>query len=143
MGTPSPSTQDLARRLLAASRTASTPPVTEAVLVIEKLQTSLTKFAGFDGFSSLLRRALLLASRDVPSLKSVRVGADGRLEGFERLVADKGTGAAGDAAAVAITAHLLWLLVTFIGQPLTLMLVREPWSDTALDECNLKWETDW
>src|SRR5579864_8264642 len=124
MEKPSSSMRDLARRLLAASKTASNPHVPEAVLVIEKLRTSLTKFAGFEGFASLLRRALVLACADEPSLKSVKVASDGRLEGFEQLVADKGTGAAGDGAAVAITAHLLWLLVTFIGEPLTLTLMR-------------------
>ena len=142
MDTPSPSTRDLARRLLAASKTALNPHVPEAVLVIEKLRTSLTKFAGFEGFASLLRRALQLASADVPSLKSVKVASDGRLEGFEQLVADTGTGAAGDAAAVAITAHLLWLLVTFIGEPLTLTLVREAWPDTSLDQFESTREAD-
>jgi len=142
MDTPTQSTRDLARRLLAASKTASNPHVPEAVLVIEKLRTSLTKFAGFEGIASLLRRALLLASADVPSLKSVKVGTDGRLEGFEQLVADKGTGAAGDAAAVAITAHLLGLLVTFIGEPPMLTLVREAWSDNSLDEFHSTIEAD-
>ena len=126
--------RDLARRLLAASQTASDPHVHEAVVVIEKLRISLTKFAGAEGFASLLRRALVLASAEVPSLQSVKVGADGRLEGFEQLAADTGTGAAGGEAAVAITAHLLGLLVTFIGEPLTLRLVREAWPDTSLDE---------
>jgi len=142
MNTPSPSTRDLARRLLAASKAGSDPHVPEAVVVIERLRTSLTKFAGFEGFASLLRRALRLASADVPSLERVKVAADGRLEGFEQLVADKGIGAAGDAAAVAVTAHLLWLLTTFIGEPLTLTLVREAWSDTSLDERNSTREND-
>ncbi len=142
MDTPASSTYALARRLLAASKTASSPHVPEAVLVIEKMRTSLTKFAGVEGFESLLRRSLQLASAEVPVLNSVKVGADGRLEGFEQLVADNGTDAEGDAAAVAITARLLWLLVTFIGQPLTLTLVREAWSETPLDEGNLSLETD-
>ena len=124
MDTPSSSMRDLARRLLATSQTASGPHVDEAVAVIEKLRVTLTKFAGADGFASLLRRALVLASADVPSLQIVKIGADGRLEGFEQIVADKATGGAGGEAAVAITAHLLGLLVTFIGEPLTLRLVR-------------------
>ena len=134
MDTPSSSMRDLARRLLAASQTASDPHVHEAVLVSEKLRISLTRFAGADGFASLLRRALVLASAEVPSLQSVKVGAEGRLEGFEQLAADTGTAAAGSEAAVAITAHLLGLLVTFIGEPLTLRLVREAWPDISLDE---------
>ena len=66
--------RDLARRLLAASKTASGPHVDEAVLVSEKLRISLTQFAGSDGFTSLLRRALALARADVPSLESVKIG---------------------------------------------------------------------
>ena len=132
MDKPSSSMRDLARRLLAASQTAADPHVHEAVVVIEKLRIILTKFAGAEGFASLLRRALLLATADAPSLKSVKIGADGRLDGFEQIVADKGTGAAGGEAAVAITAHLLDLLVTFIGEPLTLTLVRAAWPDMSL-----------
>ena len=33
-------------------------------------------------------------------------------------------------AAVAILAHLLDLLITFIGQPLTMQLLKEAWPDT-------------
>ena len=127
--------RDLARRLLAASQTASGSQVHEAVAVIEKLRITLTKFAGSEGFASLLRRALVLASAEVPLLQSVKIGADGRLQGFEQIVADKGAGGAGDEAAVAITAHLLGLLVTFIGEPLTLRLERAAaWPGIVLDE---------
>jgi hypothetical protein len=132
MDKPSSSMRDLARRLLAASQTAAEPHVHEAVVVIEKLRIILTKFAGAEGFASLLRRALLLASADVAALQNVKICADGRLEGFEQIVADKGTGAAEGEAAVAITSHLLDLLVTFIGEPLTLTLVRAAWPDTSL-----------
>lgn len=119
--------RDLARRLLAANQVASGSQVDEAVVLIEKLRITLTKFAGPEGFTSLLRRALALASAEVPSLQNVKTGADGRLEGFEEIVADKGAGGAGDEAAVAIIAHLLGLLVTFIGEPLTLRLERAAW----------------
>jgi hypothetical protein len=129
MDKPSPSTRDLARRLLAASQTASDPHMHEAVLVNEKLRISLTQFAGADGFASLLRRALALASAEAPALRSAKVSADGRLEGFEQLASHAGS--AGGEKAAAITAHLLGLLVTFIGEPLTLRLVREAWPETA------------
>ena len=132
MDTPFSSMQDLARRLLAASQTASGTHVPEVVAVIERLRISLAKFAGDAGFASLLRRALVLACADVPSLQSVKIGADGRLDGVEQLASDTGTGALGDEAAVAITAHLLGLLVAFIGEPLTLRLLRESWPDTRI-----------
>ncbi|MEO8713643.1 MAG: hypothetical protein ABI369_01380 [Acetobacteraceae bacterium] len=127
MDTPSASMRDLALRFLAANQVASGSHVDEAVVLIEKLRTMLTKFAGSEGFKSLLLRALSLAKSEVPSLQNVNVGADGRLQGFEEIVADKGAGGAGDEAAVAITAHLLGLLITFIGEPLTLRLERMAW----------------
>ena len=135
--------QDLAQRLLAveaASQSASHPHVHEAVRVCEKLQISLTRFAGSDGFKSLLRRALALARADFPSLQTVKFKPDGSLEGYEVLAVDATNG--GREAAVAITAHLLGLLVTFIGKPFTLRLVREAWPDTSLNEQHSKIEAD-
>jgi len=126
--------RDLARQLLAASQPAAGSDVQAAVVVSENLRIALTRFAGSAGFASLLRRALVLAREDVPSLQSVTIGADGRLEGWEQLVADTGTGAAEGEAAVAITAQLLGLLETFIGKSFTLRLVREIWPDTLLND---------
>jgi hypothetical protein len=134
MDTPPSLMRELSRRLLAASQTASDQHVHEAAVVSEKLRIPLTRFAGAEGFASLLRRALVLASAEVPSLQSITVGPEGRLEGFEQLAADTGTAAGGSEAAIAITAHFLGLLVTFIGEPLTLRLVREAWPDNSLDE---------
>lgn len=102
------------------------------------LQLSLTRFAGADGFKSLLNRALALACAEVPSLQSVTIGKDGRLEGFEQLAGDAGTDELEADGAVAITAHLLHLLVIFIGQRLTLSLVREAWPELSLD----KWHSE-
>ena len=138
MDTPSPSIRALARRLLAAeaaSHSADEPRVHEAIRVCEKLRVSLTRFAGVDGFRSLLRRALALARAEVPALQGVTEKADGSIEGLEKIVADGGNaGVGGSDAAVAVTAHLLGLLVTFIGEPLTVCLVREAWPDASLDE---------
>ena len=135
--------RDLARRLLAveaASQSTIGAHVNEAVRVCEKLQISLTRFAGADGFTSLLRRALALARADVPSLQTVKPKPDGSLEGCEVLAVDATNG--GPEAVVAIIAHLLELLVTFIGKPFTLRLVREAWSDTSLNEQHSKIEAD-
>jgi hypothetical protein len=123
--------RDLAQRLLAleaASQTAADASLPEAVRVLEKLRSSLSRIAGPDGFTALLRRALALARADVPALRAVQVGADGGLEGLEGLFADN----AGADAATAITTHLLGLLVTFVGNPLTLRLVSEAWPDADL-----------
>lgn len=132
---------DLARRLLAveaASQSATGAHVHEAVRVCEKLRISLTRFAGADGFTSLMRRALALARAEVPSAHRITVKADCSMEGLEELVADArksgGGGDGGAEAVAAIMAHLLRLLVTFIGEPLTLRLVRESWPDASLGE---------
>jgi hypothetical protein len=138
MDMPSPSIRDLARLLLAveaASQSAADPRVPEAIRVCEKLRVSLTRFAGVDAFRSLLRRALALARAEVPALHGVTEKADGSIEGLEKVVADGGnSGVGGSDAAVAVIAHLLGLLVTFIGEPLTVCLVREAWPDASLDE---------
>lgn len=119
-----------------AARSPREPHQHEAVRVCEKLRLSLTRFAGADGFASLLRRALTLARREVPELGGVQINPDGSLAGLEQLAAGEwkpGSDWHGEAeAAVAITAHLLGLLVTFIGEPLTLRLVHDAWPDTPL-----------
>ncbi len=132
MDTPSASMRALARQLLAASEIASGPHVHEAVVVIERLRICLVKLTGDEGFTSLLKRALVLSSAHVPSLRSVKIDAAGRVDGLEHFAADSGTGALGEEAAVAITTHLLGLLVVFIGKSLTLRLLRQSWPDTRL-----------
>ena len=127
--------RDLARRLLAveaASPCATGAHVHEAVRVCEKLQITLTRFAGSDGFTSLLRRALALARADVPALQTVNLKPNGSLDVCEVLAIDATNG--GPEAVVAIIAHFLGLLETFIGELLTMRLMREAWPDTSLDE---------
>lgn len=130
MEMPAPSIRDLARKLLAASENAADSRAQKAVLVNEKLRIALTQFAGADGFAALLRRALALASAEAPALKGATVSADGRLEGLEQLTTLPGSVAG--AAALAITVHLLGLLVTFIGEPLMLRLVHQAWPNLSL-----------
>jgi hypothetical protein len=134
MDTPSPSTRELARRLLtveATSQSAADRRGHEAVRVCEKLRICLTRFAGADGFTALLRRALALARAEVPALHGITEKTEGSIEGLEDLAADAPNVAMD--AAVAITAHLLGLLVTLIGEPLTMRLVRDAWPDTSWD----------
>ncbi len=133
MDSPSPAIRDLAGRLLAASQAGSESHGHDAAVVIEKLRIAVTRVAGAEGFTSLLRRALVLASRDMPSLHSVKLGAHGRLEGIEDLAAGGAGGArTRDEAAVTIAAHFLGLLITFIGEALTLNLVRDAWPEASL-----------
>ena len=123
---------DLARAVLAASPIASSPDEHRTGLVSESLRLTLTRFAGAQGFASLLRRALALAGAEMPALRGAKVSAEGRIEGFEPLLAQDD--AVRREAAVAITAQLLELLVTFIGEPLTRRMVREACPGISLEE---------
>jgi len=134
MNRPSESVRTWARRLLAveaANQSASETQIQEAVRVSEKLRLSLTLFVGADGFTALLRRALALARADVPSLQNMNVTADGRLKAMTEFA----TGAGMDIeAATVITEYLLGLLVTFVGESLTIRLMRDAWPETSLEE---------
>ena len=131
MDSPPSSIRAWAQRLLAseaANKSGSDAHPHELLRVFEKLRNALTQFVGADGFTALMRRALALARREIPSLETAKITPEGRLEGIE----EHATGGTNDAeAATAVTAHLLALLVTFIGEPLTLRLMRDVWPDES------------
>jgi hypothetical protein len=134
MDTLPPSIRALARRLLAESQPAGEASSADIAVVSEKLRVELTRFAGASGFSSLLKRAVTLARAEVAELNHVRVTDDGHLEGLEHFAALPE--ALRQEAATAITAHVLGLLVVFIGEPLTQRLVRQLWPGTLPAEQN-------
>jgi hypothetical protein len=143
MSTTSPETQDLARRLLAfeaAHDNSSAAGVDGAARVIEELRLRLIKLAGVDGFRSLLSRALTLAKAEVPSLNTVHVQVDGSVEGLDGIEGSQEEAGAATQAGIVLVAHLLQLLVTFIGTPLTLRLVRDAWPDTFMDGADVRTE---
>ena len=135
MDTPSASLRSFARRLLVvegASTGGVNPQVHVAARVCEKLRISLTRFAGHEGFASLLRRALALARAEAPALQALALRPDGLVVGLEALAADEKNG--GPEAVVTLVSHLLGLLVTFIGEPLTRRLVAEAWPHASLEK---------
>jgi hypothetical protein len=137
--------RDLARCLLAYEAGASTTsePVESATLrVYEKLRQSLSAFAGVAAFESLAFRALTQAKSEAPSLWAARVAADGSLQGLSEFEPqndmDKelsGELYAGDGGIVLI-ARLLRLLLVFLGEALTLSLLRNAWPDATFDDRN-------
>lgn len=138
MSTASPAVRDLARRLLAYEAARAPGPdgrPDAAVRVLEELRVRLSKLMGVIGFSSLLSRALALAKADVPSLEAVQVRGDGSLEGFDPARQDEASECANQD--LVLVAHLLGLLVTFIGTPLTLRLLRDAWPEAPIDEIDL------
>jgi hypothetical protein len=103
-----------------------------AFRVCERLRPYLATFMGTTGFRSLLARALALANAEVAWLRSVDLKPDGSLEGLHELEArvdreklEKGS--------VVLVAQLLGLLVAFIGEKLTLHLVRDIWPKLSLN----------
>ena len=125
---------DLARVLLTAYPPASGPDAPSAELVNESLHLSLVRLAGIDGFAVLLRRALALASAQLPGLRGAKVNADGRIEGLEQLFLQDNR--MWQEAAVTITTQLLELLAAFIGEALTRRLVREACPEIPPEEAN-------
>ena len=135
MDTPSTSIRAWARQLVAleAGRSAALPDgLPQAVVRVgEKVRVSLIRLVGEDGFTALIRRALALARTDAADLQTVKIEADGRLEGIEELAAE---GESGIETATTLIAHVLGLLVVFIGVHLTRRLVREIWPEASLEE---------
>lgn len=104
-----------------------------AFRVCEKLRRSLSVLTGVVGFRSVLARALVLARAEAPWLEELRLGADGSLELPAGLESRIGEGEAARGGAV-LVASLLGLLVTFVGEMLTLRLVQDVWPKAALGE---------
>lgn len=123
----SPQIQKLAQHLLVLERmrvVASDANINLAVRVIEQFRVCLIKLVGVYGFRSLLSRAVNLAKRESPALAGVRIGENGALEG----VAEMGRSEEDE---LVLVAQLLELLTTFIGESLTLQLVRDAWPVAA------------
>ena len=116
-------TRELAEQLVAleaGSQSVFTADRLATCRVCEKLRRPLVTLAGTAGFSSLLSRALTLAKRESPALSAVQVKPDGSLEGLD-----------GEAALAhpILVGYLLSLLVTFIGETLTMRLLHDIWPD--------------
>ena len=106
-----------------------------AFRVCEKLRQPLSRLAGVAGFRSLLSRALALTNDEARWMKAIQVKADGSLEGLEEAQAQLSETEIAEGEVVLI-AQLIGLLVTFIGEELTLRLVQESWPDAPFDDMN-------
>ncbi len=125
----------LAQQLLAYEAAAEEAPVTTestALRVHEKLRLSLCALAGVAGYRSLASRALTLAKVEAPSLRVMQVTADGSLLVHSEAESDGAMGPA-DEDQVILLAELLELLHAFIGEELTLRLLRASWPNANFD----------
>jgi hypothetical protein len=142
-----PKMRDLAHRLLAYEAVAGkTSELAESptLRVYEKLRQSLGEFAGVAGFQAFASRALTQAKSEAPGLWAVRVAPDGSLQGLGEFRAQPGEfepqlGSGNDQAGeggVVLIARLLGLLRIFLGEALTLSLLRVTWPGAAFDDSN-------
>jgi hypothetical protein len=122
---------DLAQRLLAYETAIldSSEKTSAVCQVSEKLRRPLSTLAGAAGYHALLSRALTLAKARSPILSAVRLRPDGSIDGLTEVRDNETT----EADAILIS-HLLGLLVTFIGGPLTMRLVHNVWPDVSVPE---------
>jgi hypothetical protein len=130
-----PKSRHLAQRLLTYEALAgenSEPAETAASRVCERLRQPLITLAGVAGFRSLLSRALTLARAEAPSLNTVEVEADGSVKGLGDLASQIDKEQTRDGGAILI-AQLIGLLLTFIGEGLTLRLVQDVWPEAVFD----------
>ncbi len=111
----------------------STPGSQPVLAVIGKLQIPLEDLMGASGFRALCTRALALAGQDVSGWSEVTTHENGTLQGLieaERRVGPQKIADGG----IVLLACMLGLLVAFIGESLTLRLVREVWPRFPLND---------
>jgi len=124
-----PKLRSIAQQLLAleiAARKPADAAGATAFRVCEKLREPLGKIVGVAGFRSLLGRALAVAGVEVSWLRALHIKADGSLEGLKELETDLDSRAIAEGEVV-LSAHLIELLVTFIGPALTVRLLQDTW----------------
>ena len=128
-----PGLREVAGRLLAHEVTlARTVGNAESPVfpVCDRLRGPLGRLLGVGGFRALHIRSLALACAEVPWLRPLKIASDGSVEGLNeaRAAQDIETVALGE---VVLIAHLLGLLLTFIGASLTLRLLHDTWQELA------------
>ena len=101
----------------------------------QKLCARVARLVTTAGSEALLARALSLATIEFPFLAGVQPSpmADRCLQGLHARVEEVEPAVMRDAA-TAVLAGIIMLLCSFIGQDLTLGLVRDIWPDVPTDE---------
>ena len=130
-------TREVARRVLeleGAVRGGPEELARAAETICGKLHAELVDLFGPTGVHALLGRALYLARRDYPFLHGVvpEVEPGGRLRGLDDSLRGREPAEAG-ASVAAVVAHLIGLLVAFLGEELGVYPVRKIWPESARD----------
>lgn len=120
--------RELVQRLLVFEG-AETGPCQENIdamsRVCDKLRRPFATLAGLAGFRSLLARALTLAKQESTDLRGWQVKSDGSLEGLNGDTAQSGA---------ILIANLIGLMITFIGESLTVRLLHDVWPEVLGSE---------
>jgi len=130
--------RDLAERLVAyeaKGELSAQRPGSSRFPVCDRLGPHLMTLMGTAGFRALLSRALALACEQAACLRAVHVKADGSMEGVDELHTQLDPDEFMEGRTV-LVAQLLGLLAAFIGENLTLPLVREIWPEISLNNLN-------
>lgn len=134
MSRVTPQMRNLAKRLMAYETGGNKSSGTKTPVAFhccEKLRPHLAALMGDGGFRALLSRAL--ADAEVPWLRAVHVKADGSLGGLEELHVQLDLDEFFEGRILLLT-QLIGLLAAFIGENLTLRLVREVWPNVPLND---------
>jgi hypothetical protein len=136
MKKPDRALHEIARRVMKAQKV-TTPAGAEAAG--EALQTScgalyaiLETAMGAAGLHALLDRAIQITARDYPWLASVKPGtaAECALSGLAEAAGQRALDEVSEAY-TALLAAIIWLLMTLIGEDLTLRFVRHAWPNVS------------
>lgn len=140
MRTATPQLRDLARRLFAReaekhNRPSDAAETMEQVCI--RLLQRLNPLIGAGGFHALLTRALHLAKAEFSWLSVVKIEQHPgcSFKGLRESIEGRETTAANDGFS-AMTANIIWLLVTFLGEDLIFGLVDEAWPGIRTGEAD-------
>ena len=101
-----------------------------ALRVCDKLRLPLNILVGAVGYRSLLTRALMLAKSETSWFDGSTVDAGGSITPSAEAAATLES-AEGAQAGAAVVAHLIGLLISIIGESLTVRLLQDIWPKTA------------
>ena len=138
MSRATPQTRELAERLVARETGGKRSPETNAppaAYVCDKLRPYLATLMGSAGCHALLSRALAVANADEAWLRTVHIKTDGSLGGLEQPEAPVSAEEMTEGSVVLVS-QLLSLLMAFIGESLTVRMVRELWPELLISDLN-------
>lgn len=127
-----PYLRNLVQRLIAEEIGQAGAPAPAAFLVCARLRPHLATLMGSTGFRVLLTRALAMVQAKNLWLRTLQVDDDGLLADLSEAAGLAGAAAIADGS-VTLIAQLLTLLVAFIGEALTLQLIRDVWPSLPLE----------